>query len=167
MIAGLRARHRASFVALAVLLPCALAATLVSRREVAPSLAPSRGTPGLAPSRGTPGLAAPASPPTRAGVSRQGGVEVHTREGLDAGVVELAAPRDLALPDVLAYWSSARPEGELPNPCTLLGSFAGTAPRCFELPPDARVTSAGAGRGWISLYSLGHQEVVWTWELQP
>lgn len=164
MIRALRVRHRATFLVLAALLPAGLAVALGSRRSVPPSPAPVE----------TPEIAVSGPPLSTALV---GGVGIAVlarfwdRTESSAAVLELRAERDLGAPDVLLYWAPAPAPrtgetgatgslGSLPEGSVLLGPFVGTSSRRFHLPE-------GQDRGLVALYSLGHQRVIWSWEIAP
>ena len=75
-----------------------------------------------------------------------------------AAVVQLTAAEDLALPDVLLYWSENK-EDALQGDEFLLGSFFGEQTQRYSLPAGATST------GRLFLYSLAHDEVVGTADL--
>ena len=144
MIAGLRARHRATFSALALVLPLGFAAAMVSRP--------------------------PAQPTVDIGFDRSyefapGGTAWSALAVIDAqveglafdvapGWVRLHIADDLARPDVLLYWAPDPGDTTLTN-ATLLGEAAGRGSFEHRLPPPA-----GRGRGEFVLYSLGHHQVL-------
>lgn len=162
MIRALRVRHRAVFLVLAALLPAGLAVALGSRRSVPPSPAPVE----------VPEIAVSSTPPRTALVGGAGVAVLARfwdRTESAAAVLELRAEHDLGAPDVLLYWAPAPRAGEtgatgsagsLPEGSILLGPFVGTSPRRFRLPE-------GQDRGLVALYSLGHQRVIWSWEIAP
>ncbi len=67
----------------------------------------------------------------------------------------------LPSPEVLVYWAS-KSASELPDDARLLGRLNGVAPRSFIVPEANRGES-----GHLILYSLAHDEVVETLQLQP
>lgn len=75
--------------------------------------------------------------------------------GNQAAAIELSTTEVLRLPELLVYWSLENPAGSLPEDGVLLGSWAVTSTRVFELPARA-VGPLGA----ITLYSLSQQEVI-------
>ena len=152
MIRPLRARHRAIFVALALLILPALAVALAARRPPAASALPE-------------GLLAPgygADLPWSAAVELAG-TDLRARQarGVDGRIwIELAGagPRKA---DVLLYIASeARSDGELPQGARLVGPLGTTSPvaRRIELPPDAS--------GWLVLYSLADGAALGAFELR-
>ncbi len=68
-------------------------------------------------------------------------------------IVEMRADEDLALPDVLLYWSESG-EVELQGDEFLLGSFFGQQTQRYALPFAKELT------GRLILYSLAHDEVI-------
>lgn len=157
MIAPLRRRHRWVIPVLAVVVPVLYVVALAARPDH------------------------PAAPPLPAELDRPmpGQVEseeadlfehpitTRIRTGRDAVAdaawwVELSPREPLAKPEVLVYWSAAPSGGgQLPADAYLLGALAGTRARAYALPVEAL---GRPGRLW--LYSLGHQEVVGSAELQ-
>lgn len=142
MIARLRRRHRIATIALAVLMPPALAIALASRSEV-----PIGTLPRVLAVEATGGAAR---------WSRDdlwSALPIRTRGFAGAGgpLVELSPLRDPLLPDLLVYWAAAGAGDPLPDGARLLGRLAGTAPRRFALP---------AAGGRLYLYSLGHARLV-------
>jgi hypothetical protein len=76
-------------------------------------------------------------------------------------VLELRPLEDWKRPDLLVYWSET--EAEAPGPAsTLIGKLAGTQRRRFALPLAASIAP-----GWITVFSLGHQETVFHAALAP
>jgi hypothetical protein len=142
VIARLRRRHRIATIALAVLMPPALAVALIERAEVPPS-AVAAGLVGE-PEGGTPLW------------SRDDlftALPMHARgfAGDRGALVELQPLRDPLLPDLLVYWSAGGARDALPEGAQLLGRLAGAEARRFALP---------AARGSLHLYSLGHARLV-------
>ena len=80
---------------------------------------------------------------------------------VDPWAVELTPVTAIARPEVLVYWTPSAATGDgLPDGAYLLGHLAGRRPRALALPP------AVLGRaGHLTLYSLGHQEILGTAEL--
>ena len=73
-----------------------------------------------------------------------------------AAFVELEPTSALRRPDLLVYWTpSSQAVVDFPKGARMLGRLAGQEPRRFALP-----NPAGAGRGVLVLYSLGHQTQV-------
>ncbi len=142
VIARLRRRHRVATLALAVLMPPALAIALASR-----SAAPIQALP--------PALAdaAPSGAPRWSRDDLWSALPVRTRGFAgDAGaLVELAPLRDPMLPDLLVYWAAGGGSDRLPDGARLLGRLAGTDVRRFAVP---------AAGGRLYLYSLGHARLV-------
>lgn len=142
----LRQRHQGLVLGLALLLPVGLALALSSRRAVPKSL-------------GTQAALGPSAPAELPLVSSElwGEYAVFTRlwrkTETRQAIVELTAAEDLALPDVLLYWSaSPKQTGRLTGDEFLLGSFFGERTQRYGLP-------AGEPGGLV-LYSLAHNEVV-------
>ncbi len=146
MNARLRRHHRVATIALAVVMPPALALALAVR-----SGAPTAG-----------------ALPRAFGVEAASGAERWSRDdlwtalpvrtrGFDgaspdaAPLVELMPLRDPLLPDLLVYWAAGAASDPLPAGAKLLGRLAGIEARRFALP--------GAG-GRLYLYSLGHARLV-------
>lgn len=155
MIRGLRSRHRWTFVVQGLVLPIGLGLALGSRASVpANSNSPQSGA----------ANAAPSEPPAREVQLKTGLVELRLRlwNALADGtrVLELTPVHDLELPDVLVYWAESDATDELPKNGVLLGSLAGTQARRFVL------TKLVHG-GRLYLYSLAHQELVTSVELEP
>lgn len=71
-------------------------------------------------------------------------------------VLELVPSEPLAQPDVLVYWSAEAPAETVPSGAFLLGSM-GDRRRRFLLPAEA-----GGTAGHVTLFSLGHGEVLAT-----
>lgn len=140
MIRSLRARHRAIFVLLAVLVPAGYAAALLGRRAPPPASA----WPGEGPTGATTGA-------RRTVMWSQ--LELLTEIARsDDGVLRVRALSwsEPAPPGLALYWSAGDPAGELPDGARFLGAL-GPAAREFEL----RDVAEG---GWLVLYSLGHGE---------
>ncbi|HTF88440.1 MAG TPA: hypothetical protein VK843_08525 [Planctomycetota bacterium] len=155
MIRSLRSRHRRTFVLLAVVLPIGLAMAFSSRVSVpaSPSVPQADRL-----------VARPIDAPVRDAVVTSARAQLRLRiwsPGTDGTrVLELTPRRDLELPDVLVYWSATDSNEGLPAKSLLLGSLAGTEARLFSLPKEAR-------GGRLFLYSLAHQELVASLELEP
>ena len=142
MIARLRRRHRAATIALAVLMPPALAVALIERSEVPPSAVPvalladtTSGSPRW--SRDDLFAAVP--------------IRARGFAGERGALVELQPLRDPLLPDLLVYWSAGGAGDALPEGAQLLGRLAGVEARRFALP---------AAGGSLHLFSLGHARLV-------
>ncbi len=148
MIRRLRINHRASFGALAVVLPLGLTMALVSRVQVPPSKATGLNQLGVLPTKGA---------PLRDVIVSVGPLQLRLRMWDAASgvhrILELTPERDPQLPDLLVYWANSEEASLLPTPCVLLGSLAGTQMRRFVLPAEVR-----AGR--LYFYCLGHQELI-------
>jgi hypothetical protein len=139
VIARLRRRHRIATVALAALMPPALAVALAVR-----SATPAIG----------------AIPPVLA-AGEAGGTPRWSRDDLGSAVplrvrgfdasIELAPLRDPLLPDLLVYWAADGTADRLPDGARLLGRLAATEARRFAVP---------APGGRLYLYSLGHARLV-------
>lgn len=145
MIAPLRARHRATFTRLAVILPALFALALATR-------APE-------PTNASLPAPAPDSVPPIATVLRKH-VQLHRGSvysasfGSDPSAVALVQEGGERAPDVLAYWSETEPrDGELASDALLLGPV-GERERTYRLPESAHDS------GWIVLFSLAYGEVV-------
>lgn len=151
MIRPLRARHRALFVVLTLLLPAALTVALASRR------APATGELPDVLSGSTGESIAWSAAAELAGtnlVARQG------RSTSGSRWVELvgAGPRR---PDVLVYLAPVAPsDGVLPAGARLVGALGPTAPvpRVLALPAGAQ--------GWLVLFSLGDSTALAALELE-
>lgn len=148
----LRTRHRRMLGGLALLLPVGIGIALSSRPSYTLEAASSVEGAGLAARLG---VALDAS-------DLWGETELHCRvwpakNGEDA-VVELLGEEDLALPDVLLYWSpETSDDGGLGSGAYLLGSFHGTQVQRFNLPAAASLDGLD---GILMLYSLAHSQVV-------
>lgn len=157
MIRPLRARHRAIFAVLAILLPVGLAAALVSR-PVDPALDEL-------------------PEPLRDSHLPQGGAVAWSLAGgwegvpIDAELRVKGAARlvvtpveDPRLPDLLIYWS---PEGAgqralADGEARLLGRVAGSQPLSLPVPPETV-----ARGGYLLLFSLAHGQVVASAPIDP
>lgn len=171
MIAPLRARHRAIFLALALLVPAGLAAALLARHERAEA------TSALRPESDASAAVRGALHPEAVAPSAQrqlwerapllGGTIGRARllarvddEGATTGLsLELSAVAPAAAPDVLLYWSAqssvAVGEAEaLPADARLLGALGGGGRLLLPVPDEA------AGGGALLLYSLGHARLI-------
>jgi hypothetical protein len=151
VIRPLRSRHRASFVALALLLPPALVAALASREPQAASHLPNAWSAASEPSI------------EWLGAVELAGTGLSARQGRSAdgrSWVELSGRVEPKRPDVLVYLAPQEPaEGSLPNGSHLVGSLGAVAPapRVLELPAGTQ--------GWLVLYSLGDAAVLGALEL--
>ena len=81
-------------------------------------------------------------------------VRLWREKGTEKLAAGFKAPKNFLKPDLLAYWSAARPAdiSSLPKEATLLGAFVAGP---LSLPPEASSTE-----GYLVLYSLANQEVV-------
>ncbi len=68
-------------------------------------------------------------------------------------VLRLQLQESARRPDLLLYWSEDPADSSLPTDAWLLGSVADTQEGHYRLPREAR-------DGHLTLYSLGHQEIV-------
>ena len=146
MNARLRRRHRIATIALAVLMPPALALALAAR-----SGPPPRG--GL-PHALTAEVATGAPRWSRDDLWTVTPIRTRGFAGATSeaeSVIELTPLRDPMLPDLLVYWSAAGASDRLPEGAQLLGRLAGTETRRFPAP---------AAGGRLHLYSLGHARLV-------
>jgi hypothetical protein len=152
LIRALRARHRAIFAVLALLVPAGYAAALLGRRWPPPA----SDWPADAP------LQAPDGTPR---VVMWSEIELLTelRRGDDGALfVRALSWSEPAAPALVLYWCAAEPAGDaLPEDARFVGALgaAGAAPRELVLrdaPPQ----------GWLVLYSLGHGEVQSAVELE-
>jgi hypothetical protein len=152
LIRPLRARHRAIFVMLALLLPPALAIALASRRAPATGVLPQALVHGLDDAR------VAWSDAVELATS---GLRARQARGSDGRLrVELGGegPRRA---DVLVYLAPRAPaEGELPEGARLVGPLGSTSsvPRMIELPSDAS--------GWLVLFSLADGVALGALELE-
>ncbi len=148
MIRRLRINHRATFGALAVVLPIGLTLALTSRIQVPSSNAPGLPQIGVLPTSGA---------PLRDMTLDAGPLQFRLRlwDGAVGGhrILELTPKRDPQLPDLLVYWANSEETGQLPTPCVLLGALAGTQMRRFVLPAEVL-------GGRLYFYSLAHQELI-------
>jgi hypothetical protein len=144
MIQPLRTMHRRAFVGLAFVLPVLLLAGLGARRPRVPS---SVGVPQL---------------PVSADLLRKSGTlwpkhtlrtEIYEDSNHLGNIhVVLYPAQELSEPDLLLYWSAARPSGEsLPGDARLLGPFIAARPYTLPLNTDRA--------GYLILFSLPHQTV--------
>jgi len=144
MIQPLRAVHRRGFVVLALVLPAILLIGLGARR---PRLGP---------------IAHPTDAPDSGSMVRESSTlwQKHSIQSrfyskpdrpLDTFVVLLPA-EELNEPDLLLYWATNAPQGNvLPADAQLVGAF--TTGKAFLLPLN------GKGAGHLVLYSQAHQTV--------
>lgn len=142
MIRSLRARHRAIFVLLAVLVPAGYAAALLDRRAPPPaSVWPGEGLPGA--SEGA----------RRTVMWSQVELLTEIARGDDGALrVRALSWSEPAPPGLALYWSAVDPAGDLPDGARFVGAL-GPAAREFTLRDVA-------GGGWLVLYSLGHGETL-------
>ncbi|HVS19788.1 MAG TPA: hypothetical protein VMT18_14380 [Planctomycetota bacterium] len=143
MIRPLRARHRAIFALLAVLVPAGYATALLGRRAPAPeSIWPA-----------PPTSERVADGPERSVMWSPISLLTRLRRSNDGTLgVRLESWEEPAPPATILYWSPREPvDGELPAAARFVGAL-GAAPRELVLrdAPD----------GWLVLYSLGHGEVL-------
>lgn len=139
MIARLRRRHRVATIALAVLMPPALAVALIAREPMPGSAVPVA----LAGDTTT-------GPPRWSRDDLFAALPIRVR-GFAGELVELQPLRDPLLPDLLVYWSADGAVDALPAGAQLVGRLAGVEARRFALP---------AAGGRLHLYSLGHARLV-------
>lgn len=145
MNAQLRRRHRGAALALAVLLPPALALALAVRPDESDFAIPRALI--EEPAVGEVQL-------DRADLFAP--LAIRTRilgAGAGGEVLELTPGADLERPDVLVYWSREDAADRVPDTAQLLGRLAGTEVRRFALPSPAR-------GGRVHLWSLGHGALV-------
>lgn len=151
MIRALRARHRAIFSGLALVVPAGFAAALLGRQPP-PSESPW-------PADGT--APAPQGEPRIVMWSTQE-LLTELRRGDDGTLyVRALSWREDAAPALALYWCPAGPtHGMLPEGARFVGPLGspGGAPRALALR-DAPAA------GWLVLYSLGHGEVQGALEL--
>jgi hypothetical protein len=141
MIRSLRATHQVVFL----LLPVVLVALLVT------GLAFRYNWPG---SQSSPPPSDLATSETSAAVA---GVKLRVRrlnQSAEPTVfkVQLVPTAPLTIPDLLVYWSEDPVAKALPSNARLLDSYR--AAEIYSLPAEAR------GKGYLSLYSLAHREVL-------
>lgn len=152
MIRPLRARHRACFAALALLLPTALVAALASREPEAAGPLPI-------------GLSAAREPSIDwSSAVELAGTGLSARQGRSAdgrSWIELSGRAVPKRPDVLVYVATrASAQGALPEGARLVGPLGAVAPapRVIELPAEST--------GWLVLYSLADSAVLGSLELE-
>jgi hypothetical protein len=147
VIRPLRARHRAIFAVLAMVVPAGYAAALLGRRAPPPPSA-------------WPAAELPAAP-AGAGAERIVMWSSHSlltrlwRSSDATLAVRVEGWREPAPPALALYWSPSAPSGTaLPDGARFVGALgaAGGAPR------ELALRQAPAG-GWLVLFSLGHGEV--------
>ena len=145
MIAPLRKAHRASFRALALLLPALFVASLVARHPPATMAS-------------LPGELADWSVPSA--VSAE--LELRLVEG-DPAAIEVLHPAAWDAADALLYWSpSATGDGTgVPDDAILLGSLRPGGPRRFELETPSGAT------GLALVYDLAKGERIASARLAP
>jgi hypothetical protein len=140
----LRRAHRVAWIGLAVLLPALLGLAL-NRRE-APAVMGS--LPHALGDRG-----GPQDVPDWRDDDRFEGAQIEASGWHSAPTwVQLRVLEPLRRPDVLLYWTAARPASGLGDDALFLGSVRGTSVERFDGVPQ--------GDGFLVLYSLGHDEVV-------
>jgi hypothetical protein len=142
VIARLRRRHRVATIALAALMPPALAVALIERAE-----APTSAVPVALIGDVTIGSPRWSRDDLFAALS----IRARGFAGERGAVVELQPLLDPLLPDLLVYWSADGAGDALPEGAQLLGRLAGVEARRFALP---------APSGRLHLYSLGHARLV-------
>ena len=149
MILRLRQRHRRMFVVLGVLLPLLFAVGIAMRRAV-----PQPKT--LPPELSSQTVTFTATDYERGDLFDKSPVQVRLwrEQGTGRLAVGFKAAKDFLKPDLLAYWSAARPAGTkgLPKESKLLGAFVAGP---LTLPPEASVAD-----GFLILFSLANQEIV-------
>ena len=148
MIYPLRKRHRAMTYTLAILLPILFMVSLLAR-QAPPE--PNSSIPRLHDSV----IGEFASTSGVSGTFAAQPAISYRILGNQAAAIELSASETLRLPELLVYWSPQTRASTLPEDRVLLGSWAVTTTRVFELP-----TRAVGPLGGITLYSLSQQEVV-------
>lgn len=141
MIAPLRLRHRRVVTLLAFAVP-ALVLVAVGQR---PDYDVQRHAHGASAPQTTGAMALDLfdSPP----------VQGHLRHEGTGAVLQVQTTAAPTRPDLLLYWSPDSPGDQLPANSVLLGALPSHALRLYNLPR----TTAG---GFVSLYSLAHQELV-------
>jgi hypothetical protein len=155
VIAPLRRAHRIATLALACAVPPVFALAITSRPPLPP--------PGEIPAALAAENLAGALVFERDDLWQPLAVRTRLFAGDAAGpVVELAPLADLERPDVLVYWSADSTGDRLPEGAQWLGRLAGTSPRRFALPADAR-----AHPGRLHFYSLGHAQWLGSAALEP
>jgi hypothetical protein len=144
MIQPLRAVHRRAFVALAVMLPSILLIGLGARR---PRLGPGANATDL---QGTGNMVGESSNFWQKHSIRSQFYSKPDRP-VDKYVVLLPA-QELNEPDLLLYWATNAPQGNiLPGDAQLVGAF--TTGKAFLLPLDEK------GAGYLVLFSQAHHTV--------
>ena len=144
MIQPLRAVHRRTFVALALLLPTILLMGLGARR---PRLGPGTNVTDI---QGTGDIVSESSDLWQKHSIRSKFYSKPDRP-LDR-YVELLPAQELNEPDLLLYWAASAPEGNvLPGDAQLLGAYS--TGRAFLLPLNEK------GAGHLVLFSTAHQTV--------
>ena len=149
MILCLRQRHRRMFAVIGVLLPLLFVLGITARRAV-----PQLET--LPPGLTSQTVTFTATDYERGDLFAKSPVRVRLwrEQGSGRLAVGFAAAKDFLKPDLMAYWSTARPAASdtLPPNASLLGAFvAGPLP----LPEEASVKD-----GSLILFSLANQEIV-------
>ena len=139
MIRPLRATHHAVFLFLPIVLAAVLASGLTLRYSWPAS-----------PRLLTRDVAASETTATVAGVNLK--VRLFGPAGPTERKVQLVPAAPIASPDLLVYWSEHSAAKALPSSAQLVGSYR--AGGIYTLPANGR------SQGYLSLYSLAHQEVV-------
>lgn len=149
MILNLRQRHRRVFAVLGALLPLLFVVGIAVRRAVPQ---PESLPPELSPQTVT----FTATGYERDDLFHKSPVQVRLFRDHESGAlaVGLTAAKDFLKPDLMAYWSAARPTASdaLPPNASLLGAFIGG--------PLALPTEASVQDGFLILFSLANQEIV-------
>jgi hypothetical protein len=152
LIRALRARHRAIFALLAVLVPAGYAAALLGRR-------------GPPPESDWPADALLQAPDGTPRVVLWSEIELLTelRRGEGGALfVRALSWSEPAAPALALYWCASEPaDGELPEDARFVGALGGAS----AAPRDLVLRDAPEN-GWLVLYSLGHGEVQDALELE-
>jgi hypothetical protein len=158
MIRKLRTRHLRWMIALAVLIPAGMIAGLAARpnfliNDPLPE-AFWRSNRHFGRSIGS------TTPIQLTGVSLDLAVVV------DAGrkAIQVSNPLETDMPEALFYYSREKPDmaEDLPQNATLLGELGRAKSTVWDLPADA-----AAGKGFVIVYSLGHDEILAWGALEP
>lgn len=149
MILPLRQRHRRIFAIIGVLLPLLFVVGIAVRRAV-----PQPET--LPPELSSQTVTFTATGYERADLFPESPVQVRLwrEQGSGRFAVGFTAAKDFLKPDLMAYWSAARPAANdtLPPNASLLGAFVAGP---LTLPEEA-----SAKDGFLILFSLANQEIV-------
>jgi hypothetical protein len=145
----LRKRHRRMFAALGVLLPLLFVVGIAMRRAVPqPDAIPHELTQQT--------VAFTALGYARGDLFENSQIQVRLwrEQGTGSVAASFGAPKDFLKPDLLAYWSAARPAdaNTLPGEARLLGAFVAGP---LTLPPEASLAD-----GFLILFSLANQQIV-------